>query len=99
VRAGTRRGPVWTLGVVSSTGVVVRTYPGTTSDVDVSWDLQDSAGAAVPPGRYTLRLTGTSADGDTALPWSAPVLVRMPSIPKGSWMRPGQYADSGEPAP
>jgi hypothetical protein len=68
--------------------------------VDVSWDLQDSAGAAVPPGRYTLRLTGTSADGDTALPWTAPVLVRMPSIPKGSWMRPGQYADSGkEPAP
>ena len=92
VRAGTRGGPVWTLDVLSSTGVVVRTFPGTAPDVDVSWDMQDATGVGVPPGRYTLRLTGTSADGDTALPWTATVLVRMPSIPKGSWMRPGQFA-------
>jgi hypothetical protein len=92
VRATTRNNPVWTLDVLSSTGAVVRTFPGTTTQsVDVSWDLNDAAGIPVPPGRYALRLTGTSTDGDTALPWTSVVTVRFPSLPKGSWMNPRQY--------
>jgi uncharacterized protein with LGFP repeats len=93
VRAGTRGGPVWTLDVLSSTGTVVRTFPGTDPEsVDVAWDLTDAGGVPVPPGRYTLRLSGTSADGDMALPWTSVVTVRFPAIPKGSWMSPKQFA-------
>jgi len=100
VHATTRRSPVWTLDVLTSAGAIVRTFPGTTPDaVDVSWNLDDAAGVPVPPGRYTLRLTGTSADGDTALPWTSVVKVRVPALPKGSWMNPGQYAGAHRPAP
>ena len=64
--------------VLTDAGAVVRTFPGTTPDtVDVSWDLTDAAGLPVPPGRYMLRLTGTSADGDTALPWTSVVSSSM----------------------
>ena len=99
VKAGTRRAPVWTLDVVSSAGTTVRSFAGAPGDpVDVAWDLTDSAGTPVPPGAYTLRLTGTAADGATALPWTAPLTVRFPSIPKGSWMKPGTLAPGG-PAP
>ena len=93
VRATTRKSPIWTLDVLSSTGTVVRTFPGTNPEaVDVSWDLTDAGGLPVPPGRYTLRLSGTSTDGDTALPWTSVVTVRFPSIPKGSWMSPKKFA-------
>jgi hypothetical protein len=92
VRATTRRSPTWTLDVVSETGMTVRSFPGaSTETVDVSWDLTDGAGVPVPPGAYTLRLTGTSGAGGSVLPFNAPVTVRLPSIPKGSWMRPGQF--------
>ncbi|MCU1672098.1 MAG: N-acetylmuramoyl-L-alanine amidase, family 2 [Frankiales bacterium] len=96
VKALTRRSPVWSFDVLSSAGVAVRTLAGTDPDaVDVAWDLRDGAGVPVPPGTYTLRLSGTSADGETALPWTAPVTVRFAGIPKGSWMHPKQYVQRG----
>ncbi|MCA1711193.1 MAG: N-acetylmuramoyl-L-alanine amidase [Actinobacteria bacterium] len=96
VKALTRRAPVWTLDVLSSAGVPVRTFAGADpSVVDVAWDLKDASGVPVPPGAYTLRLSGTSPEGEVARPWTAPVTVRFPSIPKGSWMKPKQYVQRG----
>jgi hypothetical protein len=54
----------------------------------------------VPIGAYVVKLTGTSADGDAALPWSTTVMVGKPQVPKGSWMTPGDFSTRfGSPAP
>jgi len=96
--AKTLRPATWTVDIVTSTGSVVRTFPGTTPDrVDVSWDLKDASGATVPPGQYTLRLTGVGADGEEALPFLAQLRYRVPSIPKGTWLRPGGYRNRFAP--
>ena len=96
ITAKTRRDPVWALDVLTSTGATVRSFPrpvtAATGTVDIAWDLTDAKGMPVPAGTYTLRLTGTSATGETALPWTVPFNVRFPSLPKGSWMRPGQLS-------
>jgi hypothetical protein len=59
----------WTATLTSkATGKVVRTYTGGEVDGTLTsrWDLRDSAGALVPNGAYTYRLTATPADGSGA---------------------------------
>jgi hypothetical protein len=82
---------------VSAAGTTVRSFASAAAGdpVDVSWDLKNATGTPVPPGSYTLRLTGAAADGTTTLPWTAPVSVRFPSIPKGSWMRTSELTAGG----
>ncbi len=71
----------WQLAVTDAAGVAVRTYTGVArpgTPVNASWDLTGSSGTPVPPGDYTLTLTGGSADGATARPWSSTVTVTPP---------------------
>ena len=76
-------------------------WTGTAADpIQASWDFTDASGAPVPIGAYVVKLTGTSADGDTALPWSSTVMIGQPQVPKGSWMSPGGFSTRfGSPAP
>jgi hypothetical protein len=46
----------------------------------------------VPVGAYTVRLSGTSADGDSALPWMTTVAIGVPQVPKGAWLSPGRFS-------
>jgi hypothetical protein len=103
IQATTRSAPTWTLDITTPLGTSVRSWTGTSTDpINVSWDVTDATGAAVPIGAYVVRLTGTSADGDTALPWSTTVVVGKPQVGKGAWMRPGGFStrfSSPEPGP
>ncbi|WP_043687758.1 FG-GAP-like repeat-containing protein [Streptomyces xylophagus] len=59
----------WTATLTSKvTGKVVRTYTGGEVDgtLTARWDLRDGAGALVPNGPYTFKLTATPADGSGA---------------------------------
>ncbi len=59
----------WTATLTSkATGKVVRTYTGGEVDgtLTARWDLRDAAGALVPNGAYTFKLTATPADGSGA---------------------------------
>jgi hypothetical protein len=93
VSATARNAPSWTLDITTTAGAPVRSFAGTPDQpISASWDLTDAAGVPVPPGSYTLRLQGSSLDGDTALPWTSTVLIGSPSFPKGSWMNPRDYS-------
>ena len=67
----------WTVAVHSggATGPVVRTFTGTTPDVNVIWDGRDNGNAIVPDGVYTLVLTATDTAGNTASSGSTSVVV------------------------
>ncbi|MFD4554221.1 FG-GAP-like repeat-containing protein [Streptomyces sp. NPDC058469] len=59
----------WTATLTSkATGKVVRTLTGGEVDGTLTsrWDLRDTAGALVPNGAYTFRLTATPTDGSGA---------------------------------
>ncbi|MCU0262268.1 MAG: N-acetylmuramoyl-L-alanine amidase [Candidatus Nanopelagicales bacterium] len=61
------RAVTWTADVLSPcSDTPVRTLTGATSapgQIPVSWDLRDSSGAPVLPATYTIRMSGTAADG------------------------------------
>ena len=74
----------WTLTIRDQrSGRIVRTYgkPAYTW-VGATWDLKDTAGELVPPGRYSLLLE-SRAGTQAALPWSGTVEIESPPIPSG----------------
>ncbi|MBY0514456.1 MAG: Ig-like domain-containing protein, partial [Gemmataceae bacterium] len=54
----------WTLAVKNSLGATVRTFAGTTTTVDVTWDGKDTGGAAVADDTYTFSLTAIDKAGN-----------------------------------
>jgi hypothetical protein len=91
--ASTRNAPTWKLDIATSLGTAVRSWTGTAADpIAASWDLTDAAGEPVPVGAYIVTLSGTSADGDSALPWVTTVVVGAPQVPKGAWLSPGRFS-------
>ncbi|MDT7538186.1 MAG: hypothetical protein QOI82_1771 [Actinomycetota bacterium] len=103
VKATARNAPSWTLEITTPLGTPVRSWTGTAADpIAASWDFTDASGAPVPIGAYVVKLTGGSADGDAALPWSTTVMIGQPQVPKGTWMTPGGFStrfSSPAPAP
>jgi hypothetical protein len=103
MRAGSRNAPSWTLSITTPAGASVRSWTGAGTDpIDASWDLTDGSGSPVPVGAYLVSLTGTSADGDTALPWSTTVVVGKPQVGKGAWLAPERFStrySRKQPAP
>jgi hypothetical protein len=103
VTATARNAPSWSLDVTTPLGTSVRSWSGTAADpITASWDLTDASGTPVPAGAYTVTLTGTSGDGDSALPWSTTVVVGVPKVAKGAWLSPERYStrfSSPAPAP
>jgi hypothetical protein len=101
VAASARNAPSWRVDITTALGASVRSWTGTAADaITASWDLTDATGAPVPVGAYTVRLSGVSADGDSALPWSTTVVVGVPQIQKGAWLSPDRYSTRfGAPAP
>jgi hypothetical protein len=71
----------WQLTVTDAAGGPVTILEGTatrSTGVAAAWDLTDDEGAAVLPGTYDLRLTGTDVDGHPARPWETTVTVAPP---------------------
>jgi hypothetical protein len=93
--------PVWNLDITTPLGAAVRSWSGAAEDaIEATWDFTDASGAPVPIGAYVVTLRGTSADGDTALPWTTTVTVGKPQVGKGAWMSPGGYSTRfGSPRP
>jgi hypothetical protein len=91
--AGSLNAPAWTIDVSTVVGTTVRSWTGTAdAPITASWDYTDAAGLPVPIGSYVVTLRGTSADGDTALPFSASVTIGQPLVPKGAWIKPRRYS-------
>ena len=84
--SATTRGPLsWSTTVETSDGTVLRNDVGLSTDdspVTVSWDLTDESGNPVEPGRYYLRMSGSTA-GDRALPLEREIVVK-PQVCRGS---------------
>jgi hypothetical protein len=81
VRAAVIGKQSWTLTVTDASGATVRTLSGTASrktKAVASWDLTDAAGVPVLPGTYRLTLSGGTADGVSAFPWSSTFTVTPP---------------------
>jgi hypothetical protein len=99
VSATSRNAPSWTLDISTTQGTLIRSFAGSARQpIAASWDLTDALGVAVPPGSYTLRLQGTSADGDSALPWISTLRISPPTFPKGAWMDPRTYSSRFGPS-
>jgi hypothetical protein len=91
--AGSRNAPGWTIDITTAAGTAVRSWSGAAeAPIRASWDYTDSAGLPVPIGAYVVTLRGSSADGDTALPFSSTVLIGNPQVPKGAWRKPSRYS-------
>ncbi|MFE9606111.1 FG-GAP-like repeat-containing protein [Streptomyces hokutonensis] len=85
----------WTATLTSkTTGAVVRTLTGGEADgtLTARWDLRNTAGALVPNGAYTLKLTATPADGSGAaltisqtVPVSTGAAVRRDFTNRATW--------------
>ncbi|MDT7570376.1 MAG: hypothetical protein QOE05_550 [Actinomycetota bacterium] len=103
IQATSRNAPAWTIDITTPLGSSVRSWSGTAADpIAASWDFTDATGTPVPIGAYVVTLTGTSANGDTALPWSTTVMIGKPQVGKGAWMTPGGFStrfSSPAPAP
>jgi hypothetical protein len=99
--ASARNAPSWRVDITTPLGASVHSWTGTAADpIRASWDLTDGSGAPAPVGAYTVTLTGTSADGDSALPWSTTVVIGVPQVQKGAWISPDRYSTRfGSPAP
>jgi hypothetical protein len=77
----------WTADVLSPcSDTPVRTFTGSTpgaGPISVSWDFTDAAGAPVLPARYTIRMSGTAADGTPVATVTSDVTVA--PAPGGGW--------------
>jgi len=82
----------WTMTVTSRCGNNVRTMTGTQEaggPLAIAWDKRDDAGNPVPPGSYTVTVTGSSGN-DAIYPWTATA---------GIASAPGAPADPCGPPP
>ena len=81
------RAVTWTADVLSPcSDTPVRSFTGATAgagQIDVRWDLKDSKGAAVLPATYTVRMSGTAADGTPVAEVSSRVTIT--PAPGGAW--------------
>ena len=80
------RAVTWTADILSPcSDTPVRTYTGTggPGPISVTWDLKDSAGAAVLPATYTIRMTGTAADGTPVATVTSDLTIA--PAPGGAW--------------
>ena len=62
----------WTMTVTSRCGNQVRTMTGTQEaggPLAIAWDKRDDAGNPVPPGQYSVTVTGSSGN-DAIYPWT-----------------------------
>ncbi|MFC4034399.1 FG-GAP-like repeat-containing protein [Streptomyces polygonati] len=87
----------WTATLTSkATGAVVRTFSGGEVDgtLTVRWNLRNTAGALVPNGAYTFKLTARPADGSGAVLTGA----RTMTVSTGAAVR-GDFTNSGTNAP
>ena len=77
----------WTADVLSPcSDTPVRTYAGATAGpgpISVTWDLRDSAGAPVLPATYTIRMTGSAADGTPVATVTSDLTIA--PAPGGAW--------------
>lgn len=72
VNASTTAPLAWTMTVRSQCGEVVRTISGqqgANGPLSIGWDKLNDAGQPVPPGAYTVTVTGANGD-DGIYPWS-----------------------------
>jgi len=88
VRAGLMSPASWVLDISNPClPAVTRQITGSsTTSLAATWNLTDGSGAAVPPGVYTLRLSGTGSLGG-ARTWTGQVTVGPPApapLPTGS---------------
>jgi hypothetical protein len=85
--AHTTRAVTWTADVLSPcSDTPVRSFSGSTAgagQIDVTWDLRDSAGNPVLPATYTVRMTGSAADGTPVPPVSGALTIT--PAPGGQW--------------
>ena len=81
------RAVIWTADVLSPcSDTPVRSYSGTTAgaaSIPLSWDLKDSAGQPVLPATYTVRMSGTAADGSPVATVSSTITIT--PEPGGAW--------------
>ncbi|NEA65587.1 FG-GAP-like repeat-containing protein [Streptomyces sp. SID12488] len=89
----------WTATFTSkATGAVVRTLTGgaVNGDLTARWNLRNTAGALVPNGAYTLKLTARPADGSgAALTTSQAVNVSAGAAVRHDFTNGGTWAPDG----
>ena len=87
INAGVLGPQTWTVTVTDAVGTVVQTLSGDTSTsssgVSATWDGTALDGTPLPPGTYTVTLSGTDASGSTDLPYSMPVTITPPVTVNG----------------
>jgi hypothetical protein len=80
------RAVTWTADILSPcSDTPVRSYSGSggPGPIAITWDLKDSAGAAVLPATYTIRMTGTAADGTPVATVTSDLTIA--PAPGGTW--------------
>ena len=82
INAGVVAPQTWTVTVTDVAGTTVKTLTGDTSTsngvVSVGWDGTGLDGTPLPPGTYTVTLSGANAAGSTDVPYSMPVTITPP---------------------
>ena len=77
----------WTADILSPcSDAPIRTYTGSTpgaGPIDLTWDLRDASGKLVLPATYTVRMSGTQADGSPAAVVSSTFTIA--PKPGGTW--------------
>ena len=85
--SSTDRAVTWTADVLSPcSDTPVRSFTGSTTgpgEISFAWDFLDSAGAAVLPAEYSIRMTGTAADGTPVA--AASTAITVAPAPGGAW--------------
>jgi hypothetical protein len=85
--ASANRAVTWTADILSPcSDAPVRTLAGSTAGpgpIALAWDLRDAAGAPVLPATYTVRVSGTAADGTPVATVTADLTIA--PAPGGTW--------------
>lgn len=79
------KGAAWSVKIIDENNQTVRTYLGSGSNLDVTWDGRNSSGAFVPDGGYTVELS-------TEDPNISPARTAPPAVPNTS-LQPAPDAD------